>query len=270
MHKIFLFGFLALQTSMAVAQPTTNIITRVLMVESQYDRGTIFSLDVEGREYWITAKHILTGAKHPPYGSFKSKTAKLRILDPAGPNEHWLTEDFSVLDPGVDIDIVVLATAVPILTNPLPSVSADSAVMLGGACEFLGFPHGSGWSAHFNDATQSWWPYVKHCTVSDLPSPEQRFWVLDGINNQGFSGGPVIYGTGPALKVFAVVSGFITESADVMSPPPPANAPPKSPHSADQSEETVSLNSGFIIAFDISGALDVIHKNPIGPLRRAN
>jgi hypothetical protein len=27
--------------------------------------GTIFSIDVDGREYWITAKHILTGARHP-------------------------------------------------------------------------------------------------------------------------------------------------------------------------------------------------------------
>ena len=72
-----LLAFLAFSASITLAQPappTGNILGRVLMVESRYFRGTTFSLDVDGREYWITAKHILTGAKHPPYGSIKSKS----------------------------------------------------------------------------------------------------------------------------------------------------------------------------------------------------
>jgi hypothetical protein len=78
------------------------------MIESPTSRGTAFSLDVDEREYWITAKHVLTGAEHPPYGSIKSKTAQLKILQ----GQQWITVDFSVLDPGEDIDIVVLARPV--------------------------------------------------------------------------------------------------------------------------------------------------------------
>jgi hypothetical protein len=32
-------------------------------------------------------------------------------------------------------------------------------------------------------------------------------WILDGINNRGFSGGPVIMGTGADIKFVAVISG---------------------------------------------------------------
>jgi hypothetical protein len=49
--------------------PTSSILFRTVMVEFNHMRGTSFSIDVNGREYWITAKHVLTGAKHPPYGS---------------------------------------------------------------------------------------------------------------------------------------------------------------------------------------------------------
>jgi hypothetical protein len=34
-------------------------------------------------------------------------------------------------------------------------------------------------------------------------------------------------------------------------------------------KETVNVNSGFIIAFDIQSAIDAIHEHPIGPLRVA-
>jgi hypothetical protein len=32
--------------------------------------------------------------------------------------------------------------------------------------------------------------------------------------------------------------------------------------------EVVNVNSGFFVAYDISYAVDAIHKNPIGPLRK--
>ena len=76
--------FLGLLAFSSVAQaqsmPTNNVLTRMTMIESRYGRGTTFSIDVDGREYWITAKHILTGAEHPPYGSITRESAELRLL----------------------------------------------------------------------------------------------------------------------------------------------------------------------------------------------
>lgn len=246
-----------LLASTSVAQPTGNMLARVLMIQSQYFRGTVFMLDVDGHEYWITAKHIITGAEHPPYGTVPSKSVSLTILNPSSQGEQWLSEDFVVIDPGNDIDIVVLAPPISLLRVPLESITADaSGLILGGSCEFLGFPFGAAWRAPFPNGATSWMPFVKHCTVSALAVQPERFWILDGINNVGFSGGPVFFGTGPQLKICAVVSGYRTEPTDVI-PADPAVKP----------TATVKVNSGFFVAYDISYVIDAIHKNPIGPLR---
>lgn len=263
------------------AMPTTNILSRILMVQSQFGRASIFSIDVDQREYWITAKHVLNGKLHPPYGTVTDKSIALEILDPGAEGEHWLPETFSVIDPGDDIDIVVLAAATPILANPIPSLDTGSDhLVLGGDCEFLGFPYGGGWRAGMGP-NSFWMPFVKHCTVSAFSSnspDSKKIWVLDGINNEGFSGGPVIFGTGPQQKLFAVISGYYTEPAEVV-PYDASRLAPQTRHRDEPSSqpadnnghgrEKVNVNSGFIVAFDIGYAVDAIKKNPIGPLRNA-
>lgn len=243
------------------AYPTGGALTRTGMVEYNNERGTIFSIDVDGREYWITAKHILTGAKHPPYGSVATRSVTVHFLDPNSDEEHWVPLTFTVIDPGPDIDIVALAPSYTILQNPIASLSTDPAgVMLGGDCEFLGFPYGGGWRSTWEGGKHYWMPYVKHCTVSSLA-------VLDGINNPGFSGGPVLYNTGPNQKIVGVISGYRLEPAEViasaMSKPKVVRPPAKHPPSV-----AVNVNSGFIIAYAMYPVIDAIKKNPIGPLRQ--
>jgi len=250
--------------------PTANILSRVTMVESRYGRGSTFSIDVDQREYWITAKHILTGATQPPYGSLTSKLASLNVLNPGFQGDQWLTMNFSVIDTGNDIDIVILAPPEPLLKNPLPNEPADSGgIFLGGDCEFLGFPYGGGWRVSFDKGQSFWMPFVKHCNVSAMPSLAPRIWVLDGINNPGFSGGPVIFKTGADQRILAVVSGYHTEPAEIVSSAAAKKAPVKKPNEPKKPEHLrVNVNSGFIIAYDIAYAMDAIKANPIGPLRK--
>lgn len=284
MRKTSIAGltFLVFQAFTVPAQmsaPTTNVLTRVTMVESRFAKGTIFSIDVDDREYWITAKHIVTGAERPPYGYAIAKTESLKILDPGSPGERWLPITFSVIDTGKDVDIVALAPPLPLLDNPFPSVTADSTgVSLGGDCEFLGFPYGGGWRASFGSGKSSWMPFVKHCTVSALTNggpvmtnEDQRIFVLDGINNGGFSGGPVIFRTGLDQGIMAVISGYIIEPTAVTSSRSGKSTPnsPKTKILTPQHKQTVNVNSGFIISYDISYAINAIRKNPVGPLRKA-
>jgi hypothetical protein len=276
---------LMLEAPPAVAQmaaPTVNLIERVLMVKSVVPQGkagtinvvgTIFSIDIDHREYWLTAKHILTGAKHPPYGSVTEKSVSLSILNPNAQGEQWESVNFSVIDPGKDVDIVVLAASEPLMRNPAtvtapPDAPGTTVFFIGFDCEFLGYPSvvGFTWHATVAEGGKTYWlPFVKHCTVSGANSEGLNILFLDGINNEGFSGGPVIYGTGAQQKIIGVISSFISEPAEVMALVPAQNVmQPKEP------KETANVNSGFIIAFSISYAVDAIHKSPIGPLRKEN
>jgi hypothetical protein len=171
-------------------------------------------------------------------------------------------------------------------------------VPIGGDCDFLGYPYGSGWRASIPAYTLrkdskpgesgkftlsqtaktiawAWSPFVKRCTLSaSMVQNGITIFVLDGINNLGFSGGPVVTGKDKALDVFAVVSGFHAEPLEVLPAPEPGQAhispipaPPPLPgqKSKQEPKEVVESNSGLILAYDITPAIKAIHDNPIGP-----
>jgi hypothetical protein len=123
------------------ATVTNNVWFRTFMVKGK-EIGTIFSIDVDEREYWITAKHILTGAKHPPFGTVEASTVTLGILPQSESDKDWKPISFKVMDPGKDVDIVVLAPESSLLPkNGIQSAKVSSVgTMFGGECEFVGFP----------------------------------------------------------------------------------------------------------------------------------
>jgi len=262
----FVLALIFCPAALSQAYPTNNVIFRVLMVKSQYGRGTIFSIDVDQREYWITAKHILTGAEHPPYGTVDTtKPVSLQILNPNKDEESWMTLMFSVIDPGKDIDIVALAPPHLVIQNAITSPSfADADLTIGGECSFLGFPFGGGWHATFKEGGY-WMPYVKHCTVSSVPGNDLL--ILDGINNHGFSGGPVLYETGAKQKIVGVVSGYVAEPTDIIPSAQRAKRPASVAPKKTKKPGHVDVNSGFIIAYFLEPAVAAIRENPIGPLR---
>lgn len=272
------------------ARATNNALFRTFMIETNFGRGTTFSVDVDNREYWITAKHMFTGIKTGPAGVFATKMVKANILSQTGDGDeghdlHWMTETFTVLDPGKDIDILVLVPDHLLLDYPRDFTlkASPENIGLGGDCEFLGFPYGGGWKTQWTDPkhpdtkTWLWLPYIKHCTPSAILNEKGvGVWVLDGFNNEGFSGGPVLYETGPNQRVFAVISGFHQEPLEVLPEPSPdkrqtSSIPPSPELPGDKpkgsKKQVVNANSGFILAFNIDPAIKAIQSNPIGPLR---
>src|SRR6202040_1966151 len=104
--------------------------------------------------------------------------------------------------------------------------------------------------AKWDTGASFWMPYIKRCGVSGMDA-DSHLWILDGINNEGFSGGPVIMGTGNDLKIVAVISGYHPEPTDVIR----GDAKPDAVAAA---KDKVNLNSGFILAYEISHAVDLI------------
>jgi len=284
------------------------------LIQTTKGIGTVFVVNVDDREYWITAKHIFTGIENAPPGIFTTKTVQANILLPfsKGDNDQdkkWVTVTFTTIDPGKDIDILVLVPDHS-LTKFLPAESmklasdADPAdehalVPIGGDCDFLGYPYGSGWRASIpvytlnkgskppgddgkfklSETTKTidwaWSPFVKRCTLSaSMVQNGITVFVLDGINNLGFSGGPVVTGNGGSLDAFAVISSFHAEPLEVLPAPEPGQAyvspiPPPPPlpgqKSKQQPRQVVESNSGLILAYDITPAIKAIHGHPIGP-----
>src|ERR1700730_12291840 len=45
----------------ASSQVTSNVLLRVLLIKTPLGSGTAFSMDIDGRQYLITAKHMVKG-----------------------------------------------------------------------------------------------------------------------------------------------------------------------------------------------------------------
>lgn len=238
--------------AMAQATPTMGALTHTFMFQYHNERGAIFSIDVDGREYWVTAKHIFTGAQHAPYGQMPKSAVDVEIV---AANGQPIIARLAVVNPVSDENADVAVLASPETPLGTPGIKTDSNVLIGGDCQFLGYPFGTSWMAKLN-GQQTVLPFAKHCVISAIFQEPVGQIVLDGINNAGFSGGPVLYGTGPNQSIFAIISGYLPEEVPVSVAP-----------GAPAVKESVSVNSGFILAFSIDLAIDAARKNPIGPLR---
>jgi len=255
------------------AQPSNNIMFKTLMIKSKTEAGTMFSIEVDNREYWLTAKHILTGRKSGPVGEVIEKTVSLDALVPIGEAIKWESIQFAVIDPGKDIDIVVLAPTIKFLDIGIPSLKVSSGTFgMGEECSFLGFPFANTWTATFSNSTRYKMPFIKHCYISGIIRSPTAILVLDGINNPGFSGGPVLYHTGLDQVVLGVISGYHNEPGEVHSievPDVPTAAQAPDNKKPTKKKDVVDLNTGIILAFMADVAVDAIKKNPIGRLVEA-
>ena len=82
---------------------------------------------------------------------------------------------------------------------------------------FLGYPF-EGMGSHFTDGTDA--PFIKRGTMSAVngDNPDAPLVYIDGFNNPGFSGGPVIYWNISARKycLLAVVQGYREDTAKTL------------------------------------------------------
>ena len=255
------------------AQPTNNILFKTLMIKTKTDAGTMFPIAVDNREYWLTAKHILTGRRSGPAGEITAKTVTLDVLDPIGEAIRWNSTEFKVIDPGKDIDIVVLLPSTRIQTIDIPSLKVSSGDMgMGQECSFLGFPFANTWTGRLSDSQSYKMPFIKHCYISGIVrQANAAVLILDGINNPGFSGGPVLYHTGADQVVLGVISGFRNEPGEIHSievPDVPTTAQTPDGKKSNKKKDVVDLNTGIIFAFMADVAIDAIKKNPMGSVEK--
>ena len=222
---------------------TTNVIQRVFHLRVGEATGTVFALDHEGKQYLITAGHLLEGM---------TSLDEIKVFHEG----QWKSLPLAMVGIAQNADIAVLAPGIQLA--PLHPLEATmGGIVFGQQVFFLGFPLGmmlgsGGINRDFP------FPLVKSGVLSGIEfGKAARIWV-DGHNNPGFSGGPLIFiraedqfKADRAYKVAGVISAYRVSVLPVYN----------------RQGQQIGLfpeNSGIVLAYGIQPALDMINANPIG------
>lgn len=244
-HKIALLLFCIFALPMvAFAQPeliNSNVLHRVFLIKYGDQFGSSFTIDVDNKQYLISAKHFLAKLKESDY---------IEIFH----DSQWKRLEVKRIDlKNPKIDILVMAPAMQ-LSPPLELQPSIAGMYLSQNVFFLGFPFGMNVEAK---ALNNYFPlpFVKKGIVSAMvfDNTQEKILYVDGYNNPGFSGGPIVFLdlNDKKLKVSAVVSGYRNQIADI--------------YEKDKATALKAVtNSGILIGYAIDAAVNAIKTNPIG------
>lgn len=199
---------------------------RVLRVNVPGGHGSGFTINRHGRQWLVTAQHVIDGVDPSDIEIVRREGPVTVGLERVPPTQAGADVAAFLLDAEVTPDLALFA-------------SSDGAVFSQDAY-FLGYPYGLGLKT-----SGVIYPFVKKAIVSafDREIAGITLWFFDGINNPGFSGGPVVFNR-PGTQdwhVAAVVSGYRTESVAV-----------------DGGAGVVPTNTGIIVGYDVCHATEAI------------
>ena len=229
---------------------TSNVIHRTFKILYGDFVGTGFAIDRGDRQYLITARHVVKGI---------TSDSSIAIFHEG----QWKTIAVEVVGIGDDaIDVAVLACPVR-LAPPHPLVASNEGLIYGQQVFFLGFPFG--WDSGNEKINRGVpVPFVKAGIVSAMILGDESHIYIDAHGNKGFSGGPVVFVPSgqPAnkLRVAGVVSNAPTPLLRAVVdksriPVLGANGEPIA---------YFAENQGFVVAFDIIHATNLMDANPVG------
>jgi S1-C subfamily serine protease len=165
----------------AHAQTPSNALLRVRLIQVGDEYGSSFTIEVDGRQYLSTAKHVVAG--------LKDRKSMILICKKVG---DCSPIDVTVLRCDDPIDIAVLVPSKQ-LTVSFPLEPRDAGIRFGQDVYFLGFPFGSQFTTKGPSAAYPI-PFIKKAILSsEVTGDGATKLFLDGHNNFGFSGGPIVY-----------------------------------------------------------------------------
>lgn len=215
----------------------TNIAYRTFFIRSaQY--GTAFTLDVGESQYLVTAAHLVAAeGDQVPLDIFYKKS--------------WLRGTAEVIGRGRgELDIAVLRIATRLTQAEFAVTASMGYLYVGQDVFFVGFPYKM--SVDYGELFAGLpGPFLKKGALSAVTMTSPKVLYVDALNNEGFSGGPLYFFKDNDPKqpyIAGVVSKYRVEPEPVLS--------------ADGSATgmTVQYNTGFLMAYDIKHALEIIER----------
>ena len=214
----------------------TEILDRTIFIKAGNSSGTAFAVDYQGKMYLVTARHVVA--------DLPTTNATIQVWK----DEQW--EDYrtarTIFPTSSDVDIAVFETdekvATPYTIRPNDGTGG---VTMGQQVWFLGYPFGI--SSHFQGGKRA--PFMKRGTMSavDATHPDAVVIYIDGFNNPGFSGGPIIFWdfSKHTYELLAVVQGYKEDSAKVVV-------------NGQHLDTQLLVNTGILTAYSIKHAMDAI------------
>ena len=217
----------------------TNIIFRTIHIRRNGATGTSFVLEVDNKQYYITARHVVEGM-------MTGDTIEINY------KKNWNQHSVVIVGHSPYSDISVLSIPTGKVLGESMLASSDQ-IYYGQDIFFLGFPFGL--QSDITTLNSEFpIPLVKKGILSNfLLEKPRKILLLDGWNNPGFSGGPIVYFHQQSQKfqLAGIISGYRYEITNAM----------QQNHDIDIQIKT---NTGIIISYGIEAALELIKQNPIG------
>ncbi len=216
-----------------------HIISRTILIEFKGSIGTAFILDHNNKQYFITARHLISN---------------IRENDSINIYHHNAWNKFKSILTGHSINADISVFSVPDFYDKSDNLIANSNnIVLSQEIFFLGFPYGlSTTLPNVNSAFPI--AFIKKGILSSfLKQGNVKILFLDGMNNPGFSGGPIVYMDFKTNKfnICGIISGYRPEINNIKNNNQEINL-------------QYSINSGIIIGYGIEEVINLIEKNPNG------
>jgi hypothetical protein len=217
-----------------------EILQRTVFIKVGDVTGTAFAIDYRSRIYLVTARHVVAGVPE------SNATIQVRRT------ERW--EDLhtvkTLFPPSIEVDIAVFETDEKVLQPfKVTTQGKTGGVTMGQQVWFLGYPFGIG--SHVGNDKGTFIPFMKRGTMSaiDSTNPDAVVLYIDGFNNPGFSGGPILFWSfsGQAYEILGVVKGYKEDTAKVLV-------------NGVHVDTQLLVNSGILIGYSIKHALQAIDK----------
>ena len=217
---------------------TSNILQRTFRMRHGDNTGTCFTVDVHNRRYLVTARHLV-------------ETIRTSGIVDIQHSEKWTPVAVDLVGHGEgSIDLSILAPQ-SLFGAAHSLVVTTAQLQLAEEVYFLGFPYGLSFDIGELNAGFPL-PLVKRATVSAMYT-KSGWMFLDGHNNPGFSGGPVVRRwNGREQVVVGVVSGYRHETSRVVD------------GEGNPGPYSYVMNTGIVVVYDSLKLNELIAANPIG------
>jgi Trypsin-like peptidase domain len=239
---VFCLGLTFVSLTFAQDAVPTELLARTFFIKVGNAGGTAFTIDWQSKLYLVTAKHVITGLPD------RNSTIQVRQ------NNEWKDLHIvkTVFPSAKDVDIAVLETdekvTQPFVIRTMEETGAG--LTMGQQVWFLGYPFEGLGSRFGND--QRVIPFIKKGTMSaiDGANPDAIVLYIDGFNNPGFSGGPIVFWdfTKHAYQIAGVVRGYREDTAKVLV-------------NGEHKDTQWLVNSGILVSYSIKHAIDAIKKD---------